>query len=90
MGSTFVALAQPALAMAFPAAQAGRALSAFNLVMFAGVFVVQWGVGLAVDAFRLLGLSESAAFSSAIGIFLSCCIASHAYFVMSKPHNGAS
>ena len=90
VGSTFVALAQPALAMAFPAAQAGRALSAFNLVMFAGVFVVQWGVGLAVDAFRLLGLSESAAFSSAIGIFLSCCIASHAYFVMSKPHNGAS
>ena len=89
MGSTFVALAQPALAMAFPAAQAGRALSAFNLVMFAGVFVVQWGVGLAVDGLRLMGLTEIAAFSCAMAVFLSCCIASHAYFVMAKPHNQA-
>jgi hypothetical protein len=41
--------------MAFPSALAGRALSAYNLVIFIGVFVVQWGIGLLVDAFRALG-----------------------------------
>ena len=46
MSSTFVALAQPAVGMAFPPSLAGRALSAYNLVIFAGVFVVQWGIGL--------------------------------------------
>src|SRR5665647_2187631 len=46
---TFVALTQPAIAMAFPPTLAGRGLSAFNLVIFAGIFVVQWGIGLAVD-----------------------------------------
>ena len=43
--STFVALAQPAVGMAFPSHLAGRALSAYNLVIFAGIFTVQWGIG---------------------------------------------
>ncbi|MDO9358749.1 MAG: MFS transporter, partial [Polaromonas sp.] len=43
---TFMSLAQPAVGMAFPAALAGRALSAFNLLIFIGVFVLQWGIGL--------------------------------------------
>ncbi|MBX9832786.1 MAG: MFS transporter, partial [Burkholderiaceae bacterium] len=54
---TFVSLSQPAVALAFPQALAGRALSAYNLVIFSGVFVVQWGIGLAVDAFAAAGLS---------------------------------
>lgn len=33
---TFVSLSQPAMAMAFPQALVGRALSAYNLVIFAG------------------------------------------------------
>ncbi len=50
--STFVSLAQPAVGMAFPAALAGRALSAYNLVIFLGVFALQWGIGLLVDGFE--------------------------------------
>lgn len=87
MGSTFVSLAQPAVAMAFPAALAGRALSAYNLVIFVGVFVVQWGVGLLVDAGQGLGLGEIAAFQCAMGVFLLCCAASYAWFLVTKPHN---
>jgi hypothetical protein len=49
--STFVSLAQPAVGMTFPQALAGRALSAYNLVIFSGVFVVQWGDRPAVDGF---------------------------------------
>ena len=38
---TFVSVSQPAVGAAFPAHLAGRALSAFNLVIFSGVFCVQ-------------------------------------------------
>ncbi|MDO8771803.1 MAG: MFS transporter [Burkholderiaceae bacterium] len=82
---TFAALAQPAIGMAFAPEQAGRALSAYNLVIFAGVFVVQWGIGLLIDGFKALGWAEMVAFQSAFGVFLLCCIASYAYFVWAKP-----
>jgi MFS family permease len=67
--STCLSLSQPALAQAFPAAQAGRALSAYNLVIFAGVFGVQWGIGLAIDALQGAGLSTGASFRAAFGGF---------------------
>ena len=84
---TFVALAQPAVAMAFAPALAGRALSAYNLVIFAGVFVVQWGIGLAVDGFKALGLTEIQAFQCAMAVLLVCSIASYVYFLIAKSHN---
>jgi predicted MFS family arabinose efflux permease len=84
---TFVSLAQPAVGMAFAPALAGRALSAYNLVIFAGIFVVQWGIGLAVDGFKLLGLSEIQAFQSAMTVFLLCCVLSYLYFLIAKSHN---
>ena len=40
MSCTVVALSQPAVGQAFPAALAGRALSAYNLVIFVGVFLL--------------------------------------------------
>lgn len=78
---SFMALSQPAIAMAFPAELAGRALSAYNLVLFAGVFVVQWGIGLLIDGFKALGWQEVSAFQGAFGIFLVCSMASYGYFV---------
>ena len=86
---TFIALSQPAIAMAFPAELAGRALSAYNLVIFAGVFVVQWGIGLMIDGFKALGWAEVAAFQGAFGIFLLCNVASYAYFVVTRPRLSA-
>jgi MFS family permease len=84
---TFIALSQPAIAMAFPAELAGRALSAYNLVIFAGVFVVQWGIGLMIDGFKALGWAEVAAFQGAFGIFLLCNMASYGYFVVTRPRS---
>ncbi len=85
MGCTFVSLAQPAIGMAFPSELAGRALSAFNLVIFAGVFVVQWGIGLLIDGFKALGWAEIAAFQGAFGVFLLCGIAAYVYFAVTRP-----
>lgn len=90
VSSTFVSLAQPAVGMVFPATLAGRALSAYNLVIFVGVFVVQWGIGLLVDAFRGAGWTEVAAFRGAFGVFLATSVLSYAYFLWSRSHNRPS
>jgi predicted MFS family arabinose efflux permease len=83
--STFVALAQPAVGMAFPSHLAGRALSAYNLVVFAGIFVVQWGIGLLVDAGRGLGLEKPAAYQVALACFGICSTLSWVYYLLKKP-----
>ncbi|MES2976755.1 MAG: MFS transporter [Pseudomonadota bacterium] len=84
---TFVSLAQPAVGMVFPAALAGRALSAYNLVIFSGVFTVQWGIGLLVDGFSAAGLGEIDAFRAAMAVFLACSMAAYGYFLLAKSHN---
>jgi uncharacterized membrane protein HdeD (DUF308 family) len=80
-------VAQPAVAMALPPALAGRALSAYNLVVFLGVFVVQWGIGLLVDLFGRAGFDAPGAFRGALGLFLGCCLLSYFYFLWAPPHN---
>jgi MFS family permease len=84
---SFIALSQPAVAMAFPPALAGRALSGYNLAIFSGVFVVQWGIGLLVDGFGAMGLSTATSFQAAMAVFLLCCVAAYAWFIWSKPDN---
>ena len=87
MASTVISLSQPAVGMAFQPALAGRALSAFNLVIFSGVFTVQWGVGLLIDAFGAMGLARVASFQAAFGAYLCCGIAAYAYFLHVKVDN---
>jgi len=76
-----VSLSQPAVGKVFPLAQAGRALSAFNLVIFGGVFCVQWGIGLAVDALGALGLEEPDAFRAAFAVFGAGGLLSYLWFM---------
>jgi MFS family permease len=78
---TFVSVSQPALGAAFAAHLAGRALSAFNLVIFSGVFCVQWGLGLAIDALQQQGWPASAAFQGAFAAYGVCCGLAYAWFV---------
>jgi MFS family permease len=79
--STFVSLTQPAVGQAFNTALAGRALSALNLLIFVGVFVVQWGVGLAIDALQGSGWTRQAAFQGAFAAFGACCVLSYLWFL---------
>jgi predicted MFS family arabinose efflux permease len=81
VASTFVSLAQPTVGQAFEARLAGRALSAFNLVIFLGVFVVQWGIGLAIDAFIARGFAEVDAYRAAFAGFGACCAMAYLWFL---------
>jgi predicted MFS family arabinose efflux permease len=78
--STVVAQAQPAVALALPPQAAGRALSAFNLAIFSGVFVVQWGFGLVVDGFAAWGWEGAARFQGAVAVFAVVCLVAYALF----------
>jgi predicted MFS family arabinose efflux permease len=84
---TVVALSQPALAQSFPPALAGRALSAFNLMIFLGVFGVQWGIGLAIDALVAAGWPKPQAFRAAFALFGLGCALSYLWFLLAKPRS---
>lgn len=79
--SSFGALAQPAVGMALPTQATGRALSAYNLVIFAGVFTMQWVIGLLIDAFARQGWDTIASFRGAMGVFGLCCLSAYAVFL---------
>jgi hypothetical protein len=87
MSCSFASLSQPAVGMAFPAALAGRALSAYNLVIFAGVFVIQWYIGVVIDILQDAGFSQLRAFQAALGVYLALSIASYIWFLATKTHN---
>ena len=78
---------QPAIGMAFAPELAGRALSAYNLVVFAGVFVIQWGIGLMIDGMVALGATQGLAFQLAFAVYLGCGVLSYVYFLFASSHN---
>lgn len=84
ISGSVVSLAQPAVGGAFPATEAGKGLSGYNLVIFLGVFSVQWGFGLLIDMFRNFGVEEVACFQSALAVFLVLCVLSYLHFLRHK------
>ena len=84
---SFVTPSQPAVAMAFPAASAGRALSAFNLVIFLGVFCIQWGIGLLIDGLMAVGVAQTLAYRLAFTAFLACCVGAYVVFIRGAGDN---
>ncbi len=82
---TFTSLSQPAVGQAFPSALAGRALSAFNLVIFLGVFSVQWGLGLLVDAFSPSLGAGLPAYRAAFAVWGLLALLSYAWLLWAAP-----
>ena len=82
---TFVSISQPAVGAAFAPHLAGRALSAFNLVIFSGVFSVQWGMGLLMDVLRHRGWAEEQAFRTAFATLGVCGALAYAWFLGTRP-----
>ena len=76
-----LSLSQPAVGQAFAAHLVGRALSAFNLVIFLGVFSAQWGLGLIIDALTAQGWSRVHAFQGAFGVLATGCMFCYLWFL---------
>lgn len=53
---------QPYVAHAFPINLSGRVLTAYNLMIFGGLFLVQWAFGIVVDIFIADGFEQAQAF----------------------------
>jgi MFS family permease len=66
--ATVTTLTQTQVSLSFAPSLAGRANSAYNLMLFIGAFGVQWGVGLLIDAFHASGLSAADAMRAAFGV----------------------
>lgn len=77
-------LVQSYLALSFPAALAGRANSAYNLMLFVGAFATQWGFGVVADGLKATGLGGADAFRVTLAIAVALQTASLVYFVASK------
>ena len=80
--SIVLTLAQPAVALSFPTSLAGKSLTSFNLLIFVGTFIMQWGIGLVIDLSQFLGKGEIQSFQISFTVYLIICILSYSYFIM--------
>ena len=85
---SIVSLAQPAIGLAFPSHLAGRALSAYNLLIFAGVFLMQWGFGWLIDLGAALDLSVPMRFQMAMACLGGTTVLSVLWFAWRRADNG--
>lgn len=73
-------LAYPALTRVFPAGIAGRVVTAYNVVMFVGAFLLQWGMGALIQALLDSGVARVPAYQASFGALLALQLASLAWF----------
>ena len=59
----------------------GARHAAFNLMIFAGVFSLQWGIGLAIDALSAAGWSTVSAFRGAMALWGVCALLAYLWFL---------
>ena len=80
--SIVLTLTQPAVALSFHPSLAGKSLTSFNLLVFLGTFIMQWGIGLIIDLGQFLGKGEIQSFKISFTVYLIICILSYSYFIM--------
>jgi predicted MFS family arabinose efflux permease len=85
VSTTVVTLSQPAVGYMFARHVAGRALSAFNLIIFSGVFALQWGIGLVIDGLVACGWRDEQAFQLAFCLFAMACAAAYSWYLWARP-----
>ena len=81
LSSIFLSVTQPAVGLAFSGYSAGKALTSFNLLIFAGTFIMQWLMGFVIDITKSYGYSEITAFKSSFSVFLVLSLVSYLFFL---------
>jgi len=82
--SIVLTLTQPAVALSFPTNLAGKSLTSFNLLIFVGTFIMQWGIGLVIDLCKYFGKGEIQSFQISFTVYLIICIVSYLYFILNN------
>ena len=80
--SIVLTLVQPAVSLSFPKRLAGKSLTSFNLVIFLGTFIMQWGMGLIIDFSHSMGKSEILSFQISFFVYFILCIFSYLFFIL--------
>lgn len=75
-------IAYSLVAQAFPSSLSGRANTALNLLVFAGAFGLQWGIGVLVDALQGGGWSIAGAYQAAFYGLLGAQLLSLIWFLL--------
>lgn len=80
--SSCAPLAFSQTAAGFPVALSGRATTAFNLMVFVGAFVAQWGLGLLIDLLQASGQSAALAHRHTFLTLLALQTLAYAWFLI--------
>jgi hypothetical protein len=78
-------LLQTQAALEFPSAVAGRVLTTYNLLVFAGTFIVQWGFGALTDLFQRLNHSPSQSLTYSMACLVMLQVLGLLWFFIKKP-----
>ncbi len=82
--SIVLSLTQPAVAMRFPTSLAGKSLTSFNLLIFLGTFIMQWGIGLIIDLSQFYGKGEIQSFQISFLVYFVFCVLCYLYFILNN------
>ncbi|HEY8538405.1 MAG TPA: MFS transporter [Steroidobacteraceae bacterium] len=82
-------LAYSLLASYFPPSLFGRVSTTVNLLAFVGAFAMQWGIGVAIDAFTARGWTTSDAFRAAFVIVAIVQLVAWTWFVRERDGAGS-
>ena len=82
--SIVLTVVQPAVGLSFPKRLAGKSLTSYNLVIFLGTFIMQWGMGLIIDFSHSMGKSEILSFQISFFVYFIICVISYLYFIFNN------
>lgn len=81
LSATVLILGQSAVGTVFPATNAGLATTSYNLLIFVGAFVFQWGIGWGIDLAMAYGASKSDAFKQVFFTYLLLQLFAYLWFL---------
>jgi MFS family permease len=81
VGSVGLALTHPTVGQMFPPQLAGRAIAFFNLLLFLGVFVAQWGVGRIIELVLAATGDVAMAYQIAFSMLAALSLISYLWFL---------
>jgi predicted MFS family arabinose efflux permease len=79
-------LAQSIIVLYFPKHYSGRVSTTYNLTLFIGAFIVQWGIGHLLDLGIALGWDKTSAYDLALAVFLAIQIAGFIWFLLAPKY----